>query len=195
MTWKQQKPHCSWVAGEMPVIFQNEYKAHFISTFKTVLISTIRGEGVSNQPFGKFFNDKDGHAEKNFIDALRANDWVFDTGRHEIVMRINNTPCLDCCSLLEKYMEEICERFPNTMLRIEAANQYHPNDPFDREGLESLARHNARNITVDFWNVPTEHAENGAPARLDIDPVESQKKTMARIRKTLRTADVTNQLD
>ncbi|NWA84304.1 hypothetical protein [Pseudomonas sp. D2002] len=60
MAWRQQYADCAWVAAEAPYVFANEYTANFISGFRTVLIAKVEGEGVGNQPFGKFFNDADG---------------------------------------------------------------------------------------------------------------------------------------
>ena len=181
MAWRQQHENCAWVAGEAPYIFDNEYTANFISGFRTVLISKVEGQGVRNQPFGKFFNDNDGHAEANFLEALRANDWVFDAGYQEIVVSINNSPCRDCCVLLKRFMEEIRDRFPNTTLVIETANIYHPKDPVDQGCLRALSR--LPGIRVELWNVALENAQNQGPQ------VDTQT-ALARIRKSLRTADV-----
>ncbi|MGY2373343.1 hypothetical protein ACW9IB_02350 [Pseudomonas sp. SDO524_S393] len=185
MAWRQQNEKCAWVAGEAPYIFDNEYTANFISSFSTVLISRIEAEGVGNQPFGKFFNDSDGHAEYNFLQALRANEWVFDAGYQEIVVRINNSPCRQCCVLFKQFMEDIRERFPNTTLVIEAANIYHPNDPTDQGCLRAISR--LPGIRVEMWNVALENAQNQGP---QVDAA----KEMARVRKSLRTAEVVRKM-
>lgn len=99
-------------------MFANEYTANVISGFRTVLIVKVEGEGVGNQPFGKLFNDADGHAEANFLEALRGNDWVFDAGYQESVVSLNNSPCRQCCVLFRQFMEDILLRFPNTRLAI-----------------------------------------------------------------------------
>ena len=106
MGWVQQREDCAWVAGESPYILDSEYKNNFISTFKMVLISSIQYDGRANRPFGKFYNDKDGHAEHNFFDALGKNAWVFEKGSYrEIVLKINNSPCKHCCTLITEFMD------------------------------------------------------------------------------------------
>ncbi|MCS4249558.1 hypothetical protein [Pseudomonas sp. BIGb0164] len=185
MAWTQQNENCAWVAGEAPYVFDNEYTANFISGFRTVLIAKIEAEGVGNQPFGKFFNDRDGHAEANFLEALRANEWVFDAGYQEIVVSINNSPCRQCCVLFKQYMEEIQLRFPNTTLVIETANIYHPNDPQDQACLRALSR--LPGIRVEMWNVALINAQNQGP---EVSPAQE----LARINKSLRTAHVVRRM-
>ncbi|MBK3511108.1 MULTISPECIES: hypothetical protein [Pseudomonas] len=185
MAWRQQNQNCAWVAGEAPYVFANEYTANFISGFRTVLIAKVEGEGVGNQPFGKFFNDADGHAEANFLEALRANDWVFDAGYQEIVVSINNSPCRQCCVLFKQFMEDILLRFPNTRLVIETANIYHPNDEIDQGCLRAISR--LPGIRVEMWNVALENAQNRGP---QVD----QQKELARINKSLRTANVVRRM-
>ena len=129
-------------------MFANEYTANVISGFRTVLIVKVEGEGVGNQPFGKLFNDADGHAEANFLEALRGNDWVFDAGYQESVVSLNNSPCRQCCVLFRQFMEDILLRFPNTRLVIE--REYLPPQRRNRPRLPAcdftLARHSRRNV-------------------------------------------------
>lgn len=185
MAWRQQHQNCAWVAAEAPYVFANEYTANFISGFRTVRIAKVEGEGVGNQPFDKFFNDADGHVEANFLEALRANDWVLDTGYQEIVVSINNSPCWQCCVLLKQFMEDILLRFPNTRLVIETANIHHPHDEIDQGCLRAISRWSG--IRVEMCNVALENAQNRGP---QVD----QQKELARSNKSLRTANVVRRM-
>jgi hypothetical protein len=186
MAWVQQREDAGWVAGACPFIFVDEYKNNFISTFKTVLISAIEYDGVSNQPFGKFYNDRDGHAEVNFLDALGHNLWVLERGSYrEIAVKINNSPCKHCCKAITDFMDDLIEQYPSTTLVIEAANIYHPNQEGDQKALTALSLHD--NVRLDWWNVSLESAQHGAAP-------QTEKNELARLRKTDRTADRMNDL-
>ncbi|MCJ7959029.1 MAG: hypothetical protein MUW57_21420 [Pseudomonas sp.] len=133
---------------------------------------------MGNQPFGKFFNDADGHAEANFLEALRGNDCVFDAGYQEIVVSLNNSPCWQRCVLFKQFMEDILLRFPNTRLVAETAKIYHPNDEIDQGCLHVISR--LPGIRVEMCNVALEDAQHRGPQ------VDRQKE-LARINKSLCT--------